>query len=1366
MADDCDWRFGLDARGAFLFLLIIALANAESETVSFDYNLTNGGDVNQVNLSGDYGVSNSGIQLAVGSNHSKNGSVGRVTSPQLIHLWNKTTRELKSFTTHFSFMISNPGPRGEGLTFFLANTDLSDVNITDNEIKGGGLGIGRVDNVKLKPLPTKYQFVAVEFDTYSNMWDPAGTHVGVNVNSMQSEMVEKWGADVSSGPYECRIEYNSTDCSLHVSFTGYTLDEERVMQFLSYDIDFRDYLEEWVVVGISASTGRYSEEHTLMSWSFNKSKTLPSNADHGKRRKLVNKMLEGVGFGLGGCVSFFGLLLLYLKLRKRNKGKQQLQEEVTSEAASDLKMDDEFQMGTGPKKIGYEELVSATNNFEATQKLGQGGFGCVYKGYFKELNSYAAIKRISAGSTQGVKEYAAEVTIISQLRHRNLVKLTGWCHKKNDLFLIYEYMENGSLDSHIFRGESMLSWQVRYNVALGLASALFYLQEEWEKCVLHRDIKSSNIMLDSSFNAKLGDFGLARLVDHEKGSHTTVMAGTMGYLAPEYMSTGKARKESDMFSFGVVLLEVASGRKAIHHKGKEGQVSLVEWVWELYGFRNLLAAADPNLHGKFDVRQMECLLLVGLWCANPDCKTRPSIKQVIKVLNFEAPFPILPPHIPVLAFLPPTTDELFFTATTTMVSAAPQAMLLSIFFLLIVPYASPLSFNFTTFDPNDKSIIYEGSANPVAPTIQLTKNQLDKDMIESIGRATYYQPMHLWDKATRNLSDFTTHFSFVIDSLGRSKYGDGIAFFLAPSNSKLPNATKGGSMGLTLDNQPLNSTDNPFVAVEFDIYQNSWDPPHEHVGIDINSMRSVANMTWLADIKEGKLNEAWISYNSSSLNLSVVFTGFNNDTNHTVRLQHLSATVDLRLYLPEVVTFGFSSATGNATAIHSLNSWDFSSTLTAQENITKGGDPVAMSPTSNIAPSQKKKDKKGLAVGLVIGGFVLIVGLSLISIGLWKKWKKGSEEEDHNFEEYMGEDFGRGAGPRKYSYAELAQAANGFKDEHKLGQGGFGGVYRGYLKDTKSHVAIKRVSEDSDQGIKEFASEVRTISRLRHRNLVHLIGWCHERKNLLLVYEYMPNGSLDIHLFKKQIFLKWAVRYNIARGLASALLYLHEEWEQCVVHRDIKSSNIMLDSEFNAKLGDFGLARFVDHAKGAQTTALAGTMGYMAPECATSGRASKESDVYSFGVVALEIACGRKPINHKAQENEINIVQWVWGRYGRGRILEAVDPRLDGDFEEEQIKCLMIVGLWCAHPDYNNRPSIRQAIQVLNFEAPLPNLPSSLPVPTFLVGPLHSSIAPFSIDASEEGQNQITSFSSNTNSSGLTTTSDDASPSVSLLYSR
>ncbi|CAI8617992.1 unnamed protein product [Vicia faba] len=572
-------------------------------------------------------------------------------------------------------------------------------------------------------------------------------------------------------------------------------------------------------------------------------------------------------------------------------------------------------------------------------------------------------------------------------------------------------------------------------------------------------------------------------------------------------------------------------------------------------------------------------------------------------------------------------------------------MLLSIFLLLnfIIPKGSSLSFNFTSFDPNDKTIIYNGSAIPASSTIQLTINQQGKQMNRSIGSHA-----------------FSTNFPMEQNHKESHRFHISFHFY-----NRFTEKAR-----LWRWNCILSCPLGPFVAVEFDIFTNEWDPhpAHEHAGIDIHSVKSVANSTWLADIKNGGLNEDWINYNASSLNLNFICW-------------------NLLLLISQLPW-----------EVHSISSWDFSSTLEPEQGNNK---------TITAPSSKKKKAKTGLAVGLGIGRVVLIY-------------------------------------------------------EHKLGHGGFGGVYRGFLKDTKSYVAIKRVSEDSHQGIKEFASEVTIISKLRHRNLVQLIGWCHERKKLLLVYEYMPNGSLDIHLFKKQSFLKWAVRYTIAKGLASALLYLHEEWEQCVIHRDIKASNIMLDSEFNAKLGDFGLARFVDHGKGAQTTALAGTMGYLAPECATIGRASKETDVYSFGIVALEIACGRRPVNIKAQENEVHIVEWVWGLYGRGRILEAVDPRLSGDFDEEQIKCLMIVGLWCAHPDPNNRTSMRQAIQVLNFEASLPNLPSSMPVPTYAEGPFNSFTAPFSISGSEEGQSKnIISFSSNTNS-----TTSDVSPSVSLLYSR
>ncbi|XP_028060857.1 L-type lectin-domain containing receptor kinase IX.1-like [Camellia sinensis] len=258
----------------------------------------------------------------------------------------------------------------------------------------------------------------------------------------------------------------------------------------------------------------------------------------------------------------------------------------------------------------------------------------------------------------------------------------------------------------------------------------------------------------------------------------------------------------------------------------------------------------------------------------------------------------------------------------------------------------------------------------------------------------------------------------------------------------------------------------------------------------------------------------------------------------------------------------------------------------------------------------------------------------------------------------------------------MSTATNCFAEEHKLGEGGFGGVFKGFLRELNSYITVKRISKGSKQGIKEYASDVKIISWLRHRNLVQLLGWCHDKRELRLVYEFMENGSLDYHLYKEKSLLTWAMRYEIAQGLASALLYLHEEWEQCVVHRDVKSSNVMLDSNFNAKLGDFGLARLVDHGKDSQTNILAGTRGYMAPECLITGKVNKESDVYSFGVVALEIACGRKPIDLEVPKNQMRMVEWVWDLYGTDRLLEAaIDPKICPNFVKEEMECLMIVGL-------------------------------------------------------------------------------------------
>uniref|UniRef100_A0A2N9GF21 Protein kinase domain-containing protein n=1 Tax=Fagus sylvatica TaxID=28930 RepID=A0A2N9GF21_FAGSY len=582
------------------------------------------------------------------------------------------------------------------------------------------------------------------------------------------------------------------------------------------------------------------------------------------------------------------------------------------------------------------------------------------------------------------------------------------------------------------------------------------------------------------------------------------------------------------------------------------------------------------------------------------------------------------------------------------------------FLLLLLPTtAYSVQFQITQFDTNTPDIQYRGDAKPSQGHVDMNENYFFR-----VGWTIYAKKVPIWDLDTGNLTDFSTRFSFTIDTMGKSSYSDGLAFFLAPVGFDIPPNSAGGNLGLfnqtTIDSPPYQ-----IVFVEFDSFVNPWDPNVTHVGINKNSIASANYTAWNASFHSGDTADVWIIYNATTKNLSVSWTY--QRTSNSLEHTSLSYQIDLMKVLPESVQIGFSAAT-------SVMLW-----------ICKG----------------KKKETTE------------IVNLTSINDALE-----------------------RGAGPRRFSYGDLVSATNNFSNERKLGQGGFGVVYKGYLTDLDMLIAVKKISRGSRQGKKEYITEVKIFSQLRHRNLVQLIGWCHDKGEFLLVYEFMPNGSLDSHLFGMRSPLSWVVRYKISLGLASALFYLHEEWEQCVVHRDIKSSNVMLDSSFNVKLGDFGLARLMDHELGPQTTGLAGTFGYMAPEYISTGRASKESDVYSFGVVALEIATGRRSVDLMGPNSDMRLVEWIWNLYGRGDLLLAVDGKLQTNFDEKQVECLMIIGLWCAHPDPNLRPSIRQAIQVLKFEAKIPILPMQMPIPMYHapIQPLVSSSEPSLTNSLQQGR--------------------------------
>lgn len=296
----------------------------------------------------------------------------------------------------------------------------------------------------------------------------------------------------------------------------------------------------------------------------------------------------------------------------------------------------------------YAELRAATRNFSRANLLGEGGFGCVYKANIKSLNRRStsssqevAVKQLNRKGQQGHKEWLSEVHFLGMVEHPNLVKLVGYCAEDDERgiqrLLVYEFMPNKSLEDHLFqKGSSVLSWQERLSIMLGAARGLAYLHEEISDIqVIFRDFKSSNVLLDEDFTPKLSDFGLARQGPETGASHvTTVVVGTWGYAAPEYIQTGHLTSKSDVWSFGVVLLEILSGRRSMDRNRPKSEQQLFDWMRPFFqGKRKVHSFIDPRLEGRYSLIQAERIAALALQCLHKLARTRPLMSVVVAKLK-------------------------------------------------------------------------------------------------------------------------------------------------------------------------------------------------------------------------------------------------------------------------------------------------------------------------------------------------------------------------------------------------------------------------------------------------------------------------------------------------------------------------------------------------------------------------------------------------------------------------------------------------------------------------------------------------------------------------------------------------------------
>ncbi|XP_019084583.1 PREDICTED: lectin-domain containing receptor kinase VI.3-like [Camelina sativa] len=580
-----------------------------------------------------------------------------------------------------------------------------------------------------------------------------------------------------------------------------------------------------------------------------------------------------------------------------------------------------------------------------------------------------------------------------------------------------------------------------------------------------------------------------------------------------------------------------------------------------------------------------------------------------------------------------------------------------------------------------------------------------------IGTAFYNKPVRLLETNTSSknttVRSFSTSFVFVIIPSSSSNGGYGFTFTLSPTPNR-PGAETEQFLGLLNKDNDGNLMNHVF-AVEFDTVQGFKDGIYSsgnHIGLNFNSLKSDfqepvvyydndgPNRKEDFRLQSGDPIRALLDYDGPSQTLNFTVYPAKSKSRPIKPLISQLPVPKLSQIVQEEMYVGFTAATGrDQSSAHYVMGWSFSS----------GGDrPIAdMLDLSELPPAPPNTAKKRGYNPQVIALIVALSGVTVILLALlffFSKYKKRLQQGE------ILEDWEINH-PHRLRYKDLYAATDGFKESRIIGTGGFGTVFRGDVSSSPSNqIAVKKITPNSMQGVREFIAEIESLGRLRHKNLVNLQGWCKHKNDLLLIYDYIPNGSLDSLLYSKprrsgQV-LSWNVRFQIAKGIASGLLYLHEEWEQIVIHRDVKPSNVLIESDMNPRLGDFGLARLYERGSQSNTTVVVGTIGYMAPELARNGKSSSASDVFAFGVLLLEIISGRRPTD----SGTFFLADWVMELHASDEILRAVDPRLGSGYDDREAKLALVIGLHCCHQRPASRPSMRTVLRYMNGDEDVPEI--------------------------------------------------------------
>ncbi|KAJ9692166.1 hypothetical protein PVL29_011305 [Vitis rotundifolia] len=917
-------------------------------------------------------------------------------------------------------------------------------------------------------------------------------------------------------------------------------------------------------------------------------------------------------------------------------------------------------------RLSYSEVNRITGNFK--KLLDQGAAAKVYLGHLSD-DTEVAVKMLTPSSVLVFKQFKTEAQRLTRVHHKNLVSLIGYCEEGSRMVLVYEHMAKGNLKEYLSgKNEVVLSWEQRLRIAIDAAQALQYLHDGCNPPIIHGDVKTENILLNEKFQAKVADFGWSRSMPSEGGSYaSTAIVGTLGYVVPEYNRTSVPSKKTDVYSFGIVLLELISGRPAIIKTTEESPCDIADWVHQVTAKGDIKMIVDPRLQGEFEAKSARRAVETAISCVPLSSIDRPTMSHV--VLELKECLKIAIAHEKMdnaEEDQGPVGIEAVHERTDKVEEDHD-------------PFGGEAAYERTDDAEEDQGPLGVEAAHEVTDSAKEghgpvgigAAHERHDDGKEDHGPVRIEAADEIIDNAEVDQGPFGIEATQERTDNVEVNHGP---VGIEAAHERTDDAEEDhGPVGIETTQERTDNVeeDHGLVRIEAAHYRNdNVGEDHNPVGIEAahertDNVEENLGPVGIESAHEGT-DDAEEDQGPDAIEASQERTDNVEENHGPVGIEAAHERND------------------NVAEDHGPDGIEVAHERT--DNVEEDNGPLGIESamavqernldfcwTNSYGKAKEMKEKKKNVVVSPVASITSVVVPSDIVVK--------PNEDDKTFEPKN----------QHLTYSEVERITENFQKE--LGKGASAIVYHGHLSNG-TEVAVKKLSPSSILGSKQFKTEAQLLTRVHHKNLVSLVGYCDEGSNLVLIYEYMAKGNLKAYLSgKTEAVLSWEQRLRIAIDAAQALEYLHNGCNPPIIHRDVKTENILLNEKLQAKVADFGWSKSMPVEGGSYvSTAIVGTPGYLYPEYHRNSVPNEKTDVYSYGIVLLELISSRPAIIKITGDSTCNITNWVRLIIAKGDIRMIVDPRLQGKFETNSARRAIETAMSCVSFSSTDRPTMSDII--------------------------------------------------------------------------